>query len=120
MDIEKTRRYYEDLKEEDFCDCDSCRNFRTQIKETYPDLAEYLGSMGIDIEKPYETWSVEAGDGELLYPDTMYMAIGSSDDFVPVKIGDADIRMTDSYPYTDMKEEHFVIEVSPILLKDQR
>ena len=59
MDIEKTREYYLNLKEEDVCDCEWCRNFITQIRKVYPDVAKYLDEMGVDIEKPYESWSLD-------------------------------------------------------------
>ena len=71
-------------------------------------MAKYLDEMGVDIEKPYESWSLDPDEnGNVLYPDVMYEIMGNSEDFVPTKIG-------------DVKEEHFVIELSSFLLKDLR
>ena len=121
MDIEKTRKYYESLKDEDVCDCEWCQNFIFQIKEAYPKVTKYLDGMGVDIEKPYESWSLDPDEnGNVLYPDVMYEVMGSSEGFVPTKIGDVDIHLAKSYPYSDLKEEHFVIELSSFLLKDLR
>ena len=121
MDIEKTREYYLNLKEEDVCDCEWCRNFITHIRKVYPDVAKYLDEMGVDIEKPYESWSLDPDEnGNVLYPDVMYEIMGNSEDFVPTKIGDVDVHLATSYPYSDLKEEHFVIELSSFLLKDLR
>ncbi len=120
MDIEKTRRYYDSLTDDDLCDCDSCRNFRMQIRETYPRIAEYLDTLGIDIAKPFETWSIELENGELLYPETMYLILGEPSGSFPVQIDDIDVHLTDSHPYVDMDDPHFVIELSSFRLKDLR
>ena len=59
LDIEGTKSYYEQISNRDLCDCAYCQNYVREIKATYPKVAEYLFSLGIDIEKPFETITVE-------------------------------------------------------------
>ena len=89
LDIEKTREYYKSIKPEDLCGCAYCKNYRLQIKEAYPLVADYLDALGIDIEKPHET--------SPLKPDEDGIAA--------------------SYPATDIQSEHFVIDIYSVRLK---
>ena len=59
MDIEGTKSYYEQISNRYLCDCAYCQNYVREIKVTYPKVAEYLCSLGIDIEKPFETMPLE-------------------------------------------------------------
>lgn len=59
MDIKRTKQYYKQLSSHDLCDCAYCQNYIGEIKSTYPKVAEYLFSLGIDIEKPFETMPLE-------------------------------------------------------------
>ena len=52
VDIAKTKAYYNSIIETSMCDCAYCRNYRLQVKSAFPKVAEYLYSLGIDIEKP--------------------------------------------------------------------
>ncbi len=36
MDIEKTKSYYNQIRSEDLCDCDYCRNNIHEVKAAYP------------------------------------------------------------------------------------
>ena len=36
MDIEKTESYYNQIRNEDLCDCDYCRNNIHEVKAAYP------------------------------------------------------------------------------------
>ena len=119
IDIIKTEKYYASLTADQICDCCYCSNYVSKVKEAYPELAAYLKAQGIDIEKPYETVPLEPYDGHITYAGVQYLVLGDSMDYVPVKIGDTDIVIADSYPYTDLAEEHFVIEISPIILSWQ-
>ncbi len=117
MDIEKTRKYYDQLTDDDICSCAYCRNYVREIKASYPDLADYLDKMGADIEKPFEAIPVGPADGIMFYSGVQYVVMGSADDFRETSIGDARVSVTDSHPMTDIKEDHFVIEISPVYLK---
>ena len=59
LDIKKTKLYYEQISSDDLCDCIYCKNYIYEIKKTYPKVAEYLFSLGVDIEKPFETMPLE-------------------------------------------------------------
>ena len=117
--VEKTRKYYEHLSQEDLCDCKECRNYRKKIKQAFPELSVYLSSLGVDIEKPFESWSVELEDHKILYPDVQYIVFGDEKDFKPCKISGSDIHIAQSHPMTLIDESHYVIEVSEICLDDR-
>ena len=36
LDIEKTKSYYNQIRNEDLCDCDYCRNNIHEVKAAYP------------------------------------------------------------------------------------
>ena len=67
IDIEQTRQYYTEIKTEDLCDCDYCKNYYLQVKEAYPLVADYLNELGVDIEKPFEISPLEPVNGMLEY-----------------------------------------------------
>ena len=117
MDTEKTRDYYGRLTDKDICQCAYCQNYVAEIKAAYPLLTHYLDSMGVDIEKPFETMPLEPYEGYILYIGTQYVVIGSKEGFVQTKIEDVTIDIADSHPVTDIREEHFVIEADEIKLK---
>ena len=74
-DIEKTRAYYRDLGPENICSCDYCRNYCARVKAAYPEVARYLDSLGVDIEKPFETSPLEPDEnGYLEYCVCQYVA----------------------------------------------
>ena len=37
LDIEKTKSYYNQIRNEDLCDCDYCRNNIHEVKAAYPE-----------------------------------------------------------------------------------
>lgn len=117
IDLGKTKRYYEQVTEEDLCDCAYCQNYIREIKAGYPQLAEYLNRAGVDIEKPFEAIPVGPVDGMMLYSGVQYVIMGTADDFHETSIGDVTVSVTDSHPMTEIEEDHFVIEASPIYLK---
>lgn len=116
MNIIETRKYYQHLTDDDLCQCRNCRSFYAQIRRAYPAMAEYLDAIGVDIEKPHESWAVELDAENMMYMDVQYVVIGSMDDFSEIEIGGVKIRLADSYPPTDLAEEHFVIETGPYYL----
>ncbi len=117
MNIEKTKKYYDDLTDADICDCEYCRNYVREVKAAYPELTGYLEKIGADIEKPFEAIPVCPADGVMFYSGVQYVVMGTADDFNETYVGDVRIFITDSHPMTDIEEEHFVIEISPIYLK---
>lgn len=117
MDIEKTEAYYKNLKAKDLCQCAYCQNYVREIKKEYRALGEYLESMGVDIEKPFETMPLEEKDGYIEYAAAQYIVMGSTEGFKESKVGDVTITLANSHPTTGIEEEHFVIEIYPIVLK---
>lgn len=118
MDIIKTRAYYEQIKGSDLCSCDYCRNYISEIKSSYPELAEYLCGLGIDIEKPFETMPLEPDkSGYIDYLCAQYIVFGNPDDFAETTVGSVDVSIAEMHPSTQTEEPHFVIEASPIRLK---
>lgn len=118
MDINKSRLYYEQLSDADLCGCAYCKNYIHEIKGTYPKLAEYLHSLGVDIEKPFETMPLEPDEnGDIEYPIVQYLVCGNSDDFVDKVIDEVNIDISELHPSSKLEEEHFIIDVYPIKLK---
>lgn len=118
LDINKTRLYYEQLSEADLCDCAYCKNYIHEIKGTYPKLSEYLQSLGVDIEKPFETMPLEPDeDGNIEYLTVQYLVCGNAGDFVDKVIDEVTIDISESHPSSKLEEEHFIIDVYPIKLK---
>ncbi|MBQ6334132.1 MAG: hypothetical protein IJI46_03555 [Erysipelotrichaceae bacterium] len=117
MDIEKTKKYYEQLSDEEVCDCTYCQNYVKQIKATYPKLAAYLDEMGVNIEKPFEAIPIAEAEGVMLYSGVQYVVMGKAEDFKDTSIENSEIFITDSHPMTGISEDHFVIEIAPIELK---
>lgn len=56
-------------------------------------------------------------EGLIEYIGVQYIVFGNDQDFDEKRIEDAKIYIATSHPSTEISEEHFVIEVSPIRLK---
>lgn len=120
MNREKTREYYRSMKDEDLCDCEDCRLFYRTFRSSYPEVSAYLETLGVDAEKPLDTIPLCRNEkGYMMYCGPQYVIMGSSDDLEKKEIGGVSFEVTDSHPYTAIDEEHFVIELSLIELKDQ-
>ena len=117
MNIEKTKDYYKNLKAKEICQCAYCQNYVREIKKEYRDLHKYLEGIGVDIEKPFETMPLEEKDGYIEYAAAQYIVMGSKEGLKESKVGDVTITLTDTHPTTDIEEEHFVLEIYPIVLK---
>ncbi len=117
MNVEKTREYYRNLTADDICDCAYCRNYVSEIRKQYPKLADYLDSIGVNIEQPFEAIPLVPMDGQMIYMGVMYIVMGSSDDFTPVTVEGVSIDITDSHPWDDIEDEFFVIETDEIRLR---
>ena len=117
MNLEKTEKYYRTLKEEDLCDCIYCRNYYRNVRNAYPELTAYLAGMGIDIEKPFEAMPLEPYEGMMEYSGVQYIVMGDASDFHEADVSGVHIEIAGSHPMTDIAEEHFVIEISPVIMK---
>lgn len=118
IDVLRTKEFYRSISETSLCECAYCRSYRMQIKAVFPEIAEYLDTFGIDIEKPYETSPLEPDEnGMLKYCCCQYMAIGNCKLNYRHRIGDVEFRKATSYPRTGIEQEHFVLEFYPIELK---
>lgn len=118
VNIPKTIEYYHSLSEASMCDCSYCRSYRLQVKSEYPKVAEYLTTLGVDIEKPFETSPLEPDEnGMLEYCCCQYIVFGKCDSQYYHRVGEVEFRMATSYPSTGIEQKHFVIELFPIRLK---
>ncbi|MEE0964702.1 MAG: hypothetical protein U0L73_10905 [Ruminococcus bromii] len=118
VDIAKTKEYYAAIADTELCDCSYCRNYRLQIKSAYPEVAEYLMTLGIDIQKPFETSPLEPDEnGMLEYCCCQYIVFGSCTPEYHHRIGDVEFRVATSYPGTGIEQAHFVIEFFPVRLR---
>lgn len=116
-DIEKTRAYYRNLGPENICDCAYCQNYCARVKAAYPEVDRYLDSLGVDIEKPFETSPLEPDEnGRLEYCVCQYVVFGSCPKDFAHRIGDVTFGCSDCHPETGIKEEHFVLDFYPISL----
>ena len=117
-DIEKTRAYYEALSEKDLCGCIYCRCYRAGIREACPEAADFLSSLGVDVEKPFETFPLEEQDGLVEFCGSQYLIFGTCPDGWTHKDGNLEFMKARSHPSTGIEEEHFILEmVSPIAVK---
>ncbi len=118
MDIEKTKLYYEQINNNDLCDCLYCQNYIKEIKYSYPKVAEYLLRLGVDIEKPFETMPLEPDEMDYIeYICSQYVVMGEPNDFSPALVDSVHIHITESRPDTQIEQPHFVIEIYPIRLR---
>ena len=118
MDIEKTREYYDRLSRLDLCDCSYCQNYIREASSAYPEVAEYLSGLGADIEKPLETIPLEPDETGRIGYIAQYVICGSPDGFQEGAIGSAHARIAELHPTCSLADPHFVIEISPIRLRD--
>ncbi|MBO4937479.1 MAG: hypothetical protein J6C98_00555, partial [Oscillospiraceae bacterium] len=109
VDIANTKAYYNSITETSLCECAYCRNYRQQVKSAFPKVAEYLYSLGIDIEKPFETSPLEPdNNGMLEYCCCQYIAFGTCNTEYHYRIDNVEFRIATSYPSTGIEQEHFV------------
>ena len=117
VDVSATKAYYQSITESSLCDCSYCRSYRLQIKSAFPEVASYLDSLGVDIEKPFETSPLEPDEnGMLEYCACQYVVFGNCEDGYCHRIGNVEFRKATSYPSTAIEREHFVLELFPIRL----
>ncbi len=66
IEVKKTQKYYTSISADDLCSCNYCKNYYSQIKSAYPLVTDYLASMGVDIEKPFEISPLEVDENGIL------------------------------------------------------
>ena len=120
MDVERTERFYRELKQSDVCDCAYCRNYVKEVNKAYPAVTAYLQTLGIDIAKPFETMPLELDEnGRMPYIGPQYLVFGEKDGFAAATVkdvNDVEVRLAQSHPGDDNRELHLVIEIFPIFL----
>ena len=87
MDIERTKRFYRDLKRSNLCDCAYCRNYVNEAAKAYPAVTAYLQTLGVDIAKPFETMPLELDeDGRMPYIGPQYLVFGEEEGFAAATV----------------------------------
>ncbi len=110
MDIEKTREYYAGKTRENVCSCAYCKNLVDEIRQAYPEFAEYLSAFGVNIDIPFEVMlPLDPVDGYMDYWGVEYLICGNSCGFENTTVGDISVCVTDSHPDAKYKGEHFII-----------
>lgn len=118
VNIARTRAYYSTLDGAALCNCAYCRSYRSQVRAAFPAVSAYLESLGIDIQKPFETSPLEPDEqGILEYCGCQYIVFGTCEPEFHHRIGPAEFRFAPSHPSTGIAEKHFVLELFPIRLK---
>ena len=118
MDIERTKAYYAKMKREDICDCVYCQNLIDEIKQAYPDVAEYLLSLGVNIERPFEVFlPSDPVNGYVDYPIVQYLIAGDPGDFNETTVGDISIGLSDCHPTATYEGGHFIIDAGVFHIK---
>ena len=115
IDKKKTINFYKDYS--DVCDCDHCKNYIYYVSDKYPKIKKYLETLGIDIKKPFELMPLDYDD-LIMYFECQYIVFGKCEKDFYKKIDDIEIFKTDNHPYTNIKDEHFVISFGTIALED--
>ena len=99
----------------DLCDCVYCKYYIENVGLRYPNYYKKLLDMGVDINKPFEVDLPYLNqEGFLIYPLVQYIVLGKISDFTE-NIDGLDIRIASFYPNTNLDENHFVIEIGPLI-----
>lgn len=105
-------------KKDNKYDCDYQNAYISLAKKQYPVTAEFLREFGVNIEKPFKVNLLETKDDIIYYSEILYIVLGDKTKFKKAKIGKVKIEIADSYPDTNIKEEHYVIKLSPIAIEN--
>lgn len=117
MDIGRTKDYYKRLSRRDLCGCVYCRNFIREVKSAYPEVADRLSGVGVDIEKPFETIPLEPDETGHVDYIAQYVLCGDPGGFEEMAMGPVHARIAESHPIVQLSEPYFVIEIAPIRLR---
>ena len=123
VDVERTRVFYERSDIPTMgqqCDCVNCRNFDEAILKTSDTVLDFLRSLGIDPQKPAETFNVTGvleDDGSIWYSGWYHICGSIVDTPETVKTttlpdGGEQIQYCWEHGYTP--DSHFPFKVLPI------
>ena len=116
VDMDKTKGYY--LSSDSLpCECAYCQNYVAQIERKYPDIAQFLASINVDVTKPFELISVELDNDNIQYMLCQYIVYGNCDENYYNSINGIEFGKSTCHPSTNIVDEHFVLEFGPINLK---
>ena len=94
------------------------KTMSVKSKQPIRKLPNIFFSLGIDIEKPFETMPLEPDEtGNIEYISAQYIICGEPDNFVKTIIGSVNVDVAGAHPSTQINEAHFVIEIYPVRLK---
>lgn len=118
-DIKKTNDFYKSTNPEELCTCDYCKNYRAKVKRAYPQVSEYLSSLGVDIEKPFHVSYLDPDKhGMIEYCVCHYIVFGICEESFHHMIGEVEFTKGRDYPDPDVKDaQHFVLEASTLVLE---
>ena len=118
VDIEQTKGYYTSNL---LCDCPSCRNYYTQVKNNFRLLNHFLLELGVDIARPDELCGVES-DNKIKYLFATYTVFGKILEFDQYEIdlfedsGDVSLVINNFCDSGEQKTSCFVITVYNVAL----
>ena len=115
INLELTEKYYRSEMSLP-CDCGGCRNYIRQIKAEYPEIAQYLAKMKVDILRPFELIYIELG--AVIEYQCQYVVFGKCEDDFSDTIDGIEFTKCNSHSSTDIDEEHFVLEFGSVVLKN--
>lgn len=119
MNADKKRNLeYYSAEDISACDCGGCRNFILQIKEKYPEIAEYFSRINVDILKPFELIWIESDNYKRIdYIGCQYIVFGTCEENYSAELNGVKIfNNTDCHPTTNIDEKHFVLDFGEISL----
>lgn len=118
VDVSKTKQYYDNLSYDNLCKCGWCVLYYSKAKQKYPDVAGWLESQGIDINKPFEAMSIDPDDnGVVEYIAVQYIVFGKYGIDYNTSVGDVSVRIAQSYPDPGVEGDYFVLEIGPMKLE---
>lgn len=118
IDLEQNLQYYKSEQSVP-CDCAFCKNYYIQIKEKYPDVADFLLSINVDILRPFELmWVENEKDKKIEYVGCQYIVFGTCEDNFKKQIGNVIFEINTTHHPNDekIKNEHFILDFGKIIL----
>ncbi len=121
VDLEKTKAYYNGVQPSDLCDCEGCRNYRARVRQAYPQMAQYLDSLGIDIEKPFHVSYADLPNepDTLLYISCCYAAFGECGPDFSRQIDGLVLTRAGACPDSGVDEPHIELQIVELKLPFQ-
>lgn len=108
VDIKKTKHYYDNY--DDVCDCNACKYYTENVAEKFPNLKDFLESIGADINKPFDTSWIN-DDNHIIYLSVQYVIFGNWGEEDKINFDEFVITKSDNHPNTNIKGDHFVLHI---------